>query len=606
MLRHYQKRICLILSLLLVFSLGILLPAGRAEAADVNVIIHISPEGEVSVGDTVTATITVRGELVWDTTLNVSYPADLLECADGSGGSVSVHIDGESAATVSFKAKANGSARISTGGTAAYDSQGNTLEIEHAGDTVTIGKPEATTEKKTETEKKSEEATTEKASEDASEGTSEEASTEQKITVDAKDARAVLDGVTYVFVEPKNPMDIPAGYVLTSVRYLNWMVPAYISQNKLITIVALVDASTLPPIKTGTTEEGQEEQETQETEDTQETTETQDEEEMTEQLVAWYRLEEKDSILTPYVEYSAADMRFIPIEKPSNVKVPDGYDKVSMDLGHGALTTYQSFQLDKIVLIYGATPTGTEGFYYFDTVEKTFIRYIPLKDVDGEQTTAEELEDSDQSKATAAEADEGIFTRDNLSKMLIGAVALFLLMAIFAMVLMIQNAKLGNRLEAAEEKLHSLRRKYRGADPEEERRVSARKDREYDEETDSGEGEDDEDEDDDDIPEHLKKELDRPMNGQTIEIIMEEAEDNNSSVKMPPVRETRRNRVEDAMKDRPYGIDSAFDVVEGGDEPEPAAVSVKKEAVDSKTQVHVKSKEPQKVALPGDDNLEDE
>ena len=68
---------------------------------------------------------------------------------------------------------------------------------------------------------------------------------------------------------------------------------------------------------------------------------------MTEQLVSWYRLEEKDSILTPYVEYSAADMRFIPIEKPSNVKVPDGYDKVSMDLGHGALTTYQSFQLDK-------------------------------------------------------------------------------------------------------------------------------------------------------------------------------------------------------------------------------------------------------------------
>ena len=88
--------------------------------------------------------------------------------------------------------------------------------------------------------------------------------------------------------------------------------------------------------------------------------------------------------------------------------------------------------------------------------------------------------------------------------------------------------------------------------------------------------------------------------------IMEEAEDNNSSVKMPPVRESRRNRVEDAMKARPYGIDSAFDVVEGGDVPEAAAGPEKKEAVDSEARVHVKSKEPQKVALPGDDDLEDE
>ena len=309
------------------------------------------------------------------------------------------------------------------------------------------------------------------------------------------------------------------------------------------------------------------------------------------------------------MEYSAADLKFVPIEKPSNVKVPEGFDKVSMDLGHGALTTYQSFALDKIVLIYGVTPTGTEGFYYFDTVEKTFIRYIPMKNLEEETSTAPDEIEGDLTKQKPAEEDEGIFTRDNLSKMLIGAVALFLLMAIFAMVLMIQNARLGNKLEAAEERIRSLRRKKPGMKEEEEEEKRGKRARRIDPERDN----DDEDEDDDDEdstesgePEGKRSLMrsnpdDRPVTGETVEIILEEAEDNNSSVKVPPVKETRRNKVEDAMKERPYGIDSAFDVVEGADIPEDKA----KDAVDRDASLHVKSKEPQKVALPGDD-VEDE
>ena len=592
-----QKKICLVLVLLLVLGLGVLGPSKTAEAADVNVIIHISPEGEISVGDTVTATITVRGELVWDTTVTVSYPTDILECSSGSGGSVSLHIDGESAASVSFKAIANGTARISTSGSGAYDSEGNTLEIEHASDSVTIGKKEEVTEKKTETEKKSEEATekkteeaSEKTSEEGSEGASEE-NTEQSTEsqVDLKDARAEIDGVTYVFRQPEDPEQIPKDFTLTSIRYLNWMVPAYISKNQVLTIVALTDATKIKPADEA--EDGSQEQATEATEDTEkteDTEETDDAEEtgLEEAPFAWYRFNDRDNTLTPFVEYSA-ELKFVPMDKPSNVEIPEGFSKVTMDLGHGALTVYQDPRLDKIVLIYGVTPTGVEGFYYFDTIEKTFIRYLPVKIEDEQQkATAATTADTGEEVANSQTEDEGIFNKDNLGKMLIGAVALFLLMAIFAMVLLIQNSKLQNRLDELESDRRDEMRKRRARSAKDVERVVANGKSRY---KDDEEDEDDEDEEDEDDMARDRRAADgRPVSGETIEIILEEAEDNNRSVNVPPVHDKKRDKVADAMKDRPYGIDSAFDVV------------------DSDADTRVKSNKPQKVALPGDDDLEDE
>lgn len=592
------KKYRLFLAFLLVLGAMFLIPAGRAEAADIQVIIDVSPSEEVEVGDTVRVNISVRGEAVWDTTLTVSYPSNLLEYSGGNGGTASVHIDGESTATLTFKAVGKGSALVATTGTSAYDSEGNTLEIEHASERVTIGGEENTTEKQTETEKKTEENTEAKSEEGS--GNSTEETTEKKSQVDAKDARAEMNGITYVFVQPKNPADIPKGYVLTSVRYLNWMVPAYISENKLITIVALVDASTLPPAEE-TGEEGQNteqdtEQDTQE--DAQDTGETTDDAETAEELIAWYRLDEKNSILSPYVEYSAEDVKLIPLEKPSNVTVPEGFDKMSVDLGHGAITTYQSVLLDKIVLIYGVTPTGTEGFYYYDTVEKTFIRYIPMKQAEPDPDMTREQTDTGLSENTEPKEDEGFFTKDNLGNLLIGAVGLFLLMAIFAMVLMIQNAKLGNKLEAAEEKLQAYRKGRRNGETVK----SSVRNRDIVDNADDG---DDNDEDEEDEASGTEASAGRTVSGDTIEIILEDAKDNNSSVKRPPVKETRRNSVEDAMKERPHGIDSAFDVVEADEVPKEVADKAK-EAVDRKPAVHVKSSEPQKVALPGEDDIEDE
>ena len=171
-------------------------------------------------------------------------------------------------------------------------------------------------------------------------------------------------------------------------------------------------------------------------------------------------------------------------------------------------------------------------------------------------------------------------------------------MAIFAMVLMIQNAKLGNKLEAAEEKLQAYRKGRRNGETVK----SSVRNRDIVDNADDG---DDNDEDEEDEASGTEASAGRTVSGDTIEIILEDAKDNNSSVKRPPVKETRRNSVEDAMKERPHGIDSAFDVVEADEVPKEVADKAK-EAVDRKPAVHVKSSEPQKVALPGEDDIEDE
>lgn len=53
---------------------------------------------------------------------------------------------------------------------------------------------------------------------------------------------------------------------------------------------------------------------------------------------------------------------------------------------------------------------------------------------------------------------------------------------------------------------------------------------------------------------------------ETGEIILEHAADNNRSKNVPPIEEKKQDRIEDAMRSRPFGIDSAFEVVSPDDE----------------------------------------
>lgn len=52
---------------------------------------------------------------------------------------------------------------------------------------------------------------------------------------------------------------------------------------------------------------------------------------------------------------------------------------------------------------------------------------------------------------------------------------------------------------------------------------------------------------------------------ETGEILLEHAEDNNLSVPLPPAQEEKTDRIEEAMRQRPFGIDSAFQVISEDD-----------------------------------------
>ena len=66
----------------------------------------------------------------------------------------------------------------------------------------------------------------------------------------------------------------------------------------------------------------------------------------------------------------------------------------------------------------------------------------------------------------------------------------------------------------------------------------------------------------------LTKSKSYEVNQDTGEIQLEVAEDFNSSVNVPLAVEERKDKIENAKKERPYGIDSAFDVVADTDVPQ--------------------------------------
>ena len=544
-MKQRNRITALLLGLVLLLGLGVWCSNRRAEAEGVNVFISLSSM-EVKKGETVTVTVHVSGDDFSSVSLNLSYPAGILEYSGGQmtggNGTLKASFTGAGSLSASFKAKAEGSARVSTNGGSATDADGNTMTIAHAGVTIEVLPGQGgTTETKVTTEKASD-GTTEKASDDAS---TEEADTEEP--------GELPDGI----VKVENPEEVPLGYTETTAEYKNREIPAYESPNKVIKIVARAD------------QDGN---------------------------ISWYQLKTSTGELIPYVEYSASASRYILLDKPSNVQPPEGFTEGTYDFGHGEVPVYRSEDLKDVVLVYCVSLQGVEGFYYYDTIEGSFFRYVQLKqekveEASTEKTTEKVTEALPEPTERKTKEDEGIFTRDNLIKMLIGAVGLFLVMAVLAIILMVKNAKLqGIPQEEDAEEESPIRRIVRngeeyGEDPSDE------EDEEYGEMT-EGSGDGTEDRKEDSAPDGTaagKSEV----TGETIEIILEAAEDNNQSVHVPPAEDPEKTTLEDALKTRPYGIDSAFDVVNP-------------EQVDKTEESHVKSEERQRVALPAEEEDEED
>ena len=576
----FSKYISLLL-ILLVLAAGITLPSFPvyADEDDVSVIMMVS-EDTIRIEGTETITVSIKSKKPFSTKLYLNFSDEYFDYIDGDftldGRLLSIELRGDyHYISGRFRAKKAGSARFYTSCGNVLDENGLQLSIAHAGAWIDILDENGTTEKKTDEET------------DDPENTEEEPGvTESNVTEEEPegDPVAEIGGKSYSFITLDDGY-VPEGFKEGTAKYKGWTVPAYVSPNKIIKLVAL-----------------------------------QDEDENMYLSI----LDEGSNKLSAYDPVLPGTARFLIKDKPKNVQLPDGFKEDSFDFGKGAVKVYKNEDLPDVLLVYAINLDGSEGFYFYDTVEKTFIRYMEPQQKE-EPVTEKPATAVPAASADSKTKDEGFFNRDNMIIISITLASLFLIMSILAIVFMTKSSKRQGTIEDLEDRLYRMGKKqknYRYAEDdyaEPAPQVEEYYDDDYDDDEYFPEGEGYEEE-----PAPLAD----PVTGETIEIVMVDAEDNNKSVPVPPAVDKKIDRVEEAMKHRPHGIDSAFDVVDEGSEEEEAAPAARparpaprplrpeyrpdsgryedtKKNAAAPEQRAVKNKKPQKVALPFDDE-EDE
>ena len=468
-------------------------------------------DDDISIGETVTATVNVSGGDIVAYTIYVSYSPGILEFAGASGGTVgggggTLTISGSGAGTIShtFSAIANGSASISTSGSEIYDIDENELDFSHAGVTVNVqtGGDADSTEDENET---TEDTTTEEdddrsdncrlsslqispgeltpafspdttsyyvnveedvtsmvvsaQTEDDKATTSvwgadfiEPGENTVKITVTAEngavrvynirvvagedkgEAHVTIDGVLYNFESYVEELEIPEGFEKTTLKYEDWEVTAYESTGGKVKIVAL---STIK--------------------------------ENDEKEYAWFLYDAKNKTFIPYIELSAEFVRYAILPVPDESSVPGGFHKTDLVIDKRTIAAYKNDLIEdlNIYLVYAMNLNGSEGFYYFDSKEKTFMRYaIPVAsptEPEEEVVIATPVEPEPKVIVKYETKPEKTMDKNLKLLLVIGAAVLFLAMLFIIILLVLRAKRLKDELSNADDIIsHLSDGKHRG------------------------------------------------------------------------------------------------------------------------------------------------
>ena len=464
-------------------------------AEDASVTLAIWPE-TADVGETVTVTVTIKGESVGNYDFSLKYPSGLVSNSSGTDGILPISGTGATSVSFSFVTTAEGNAYFSTTNGEFYNSEGAKLNVVAAGGQLTIGKKtEATTEKEEEQEDKK---------------------------------------------------------------------------------------------------------------------------------------EEQDESNAPSVLYKMDGLQYTIINKPDDVKLPEGFEESDLKINDVQLIAYKDSYGSDLYLVYAINADEETGAYYYDPVEGTLIRYESVKYL-LDAATASDAVSSDEQKEELTESqpvkkatpliadkktdtdqeDEGFLGKKSLKRLLIMMIIIFVIMCVVIIILIVKNGILQNRLYGDEED---------DEDDEDEdgpiiRNGEKQEDNGIEESSDEG------------YIAKTGKNHSYGVNEDTGEILIEEALDNNSGVNVPPAEDDISN-IEKAMKERPYGVDSAFEVVPAEEvvpveqEPQEPVETVPQEPVEQVPQESVEQvpqesvesmkkkteredPEPQKVVLPGQMEEED-
>lgn len=496
-----KRALALLVVLVMCFQFGTIPTKAAA-----NVVIYLS-SSSVSIGQSVTATVSISGSDISAYTIYVSYSSSILQynsasgaTVGGGGGTLTISGTGAGSISISFTAIANGSASISTSGSEVYDINYNAISISHAGATVTVAtadnnsnnnnnndndkEKDKTTEEKKEDEKKEEEDDDRSnncnlASLQVSPGTLSPSfsasTTSYSLQVDEDVTSIVVsataeDSKASTAVSGANSIQKGENTVRVTVTAENGAVRVYsirvIAGEDVGEAKATIDGKDYSFVNS---EEGLEVPEGF----TAEKIEYKDWEVLAFQSPnkkfyivclynddvenAWYIIDAEKDTFTPYKEFSSEYNRYILIPVPEGVEVPAGFSQKDIKIGDIAVSAYQSENIDdaNLYLVYAMNLDGEEGFYLYDSLEGAFIRYVPMVVteeviVEATPTVATPLEPVKETK------DEGFFTRQMLIYFLIGSGALLIILLVCVIIFAGRIRKQNQEIADADDMISQL------------------------------------------------------------------------------------------------------------------------------------------------------
>lgn len=394
---------------------------GKIDAQAANVVIALSAS-TVSVGNNVTATISVSGSDISAYTIYVSYNSSVLQynsasgsaIVNGGGGTVTASGTSAGSFSIAFTAIANGSGSITTSGSDVYDINGNAISISHAGATVTVATASnngdtnngnATTEAGETTETTEDDgrsADCDLASLQVSPGTLTPAFSADRTTYSLQvdeDVTSVVvsasaaDGNATTSVSGANSIQKGKNTVRVTVTAENGAVKVYTINvqagedvgdpvatidGKEYSFVMNEDGLEAPEgFTAGTTTYKDWDVLSYESPNKKITVVCLKDEDGENH---WFIMDAEKDVFTPYQEYSSQYNRYIITAVPDGVAIPDGFKETTLKIGDNSVVAYQSDDIaDKdLYLVYAINVEGEEGFYEYDAKEQAFLRYVPM------------------------------------------------------------------------------------------------------------------------------------------------------------------------------------------------------------------------------------
>lgn len=206
------------------------------------------------------------------------------------------------------------------------------------------------------------------------------------------DTRAIIqiDGKDYYFTEDYSKLTVPEGFAEVKEKFDDTEIILYQSPNGLVKCAYLTDKDS----KNG----------------------------------AWYIIDTTAKSAVPFVNVASAYKSFIILTAGEDVTAPSGYTAFTYKFNKISVTAYHKYEDDTILVVYAMSPDGEPGWFYYDTVEKTFTRFV-----------AEAVPTEAVTTASATDTDNGSFFDQHKDKVIticiIVIVVMFFLIIILGIML---------------------------------------------------------------------------------------------------------------------------------------------------------------------------